>query len=95
MLINTLAPLSITSNIYAQTGMPITAISLINIDNNSNAIKGSLKALTERADYDNQPYFASINKLLFTRHLDGQTDIWQIDLTTNKKSAITKTTESE
>jgi tricorn protease-like protein len=95
ILINSLSPLSISSNLNAQTGMPITTISLINIDNNFNSIKGSLKALTERKDYDNQPHFVSNNRLYFTRHLQGQTDIWQIDLNTNKKSAVTKTTESE
>jgi len=103
ILISYLSPAINSSTLLAQTDkpvdkpvdMPVTAISLVNVDNNFEFIQGSLSALTARQDYDNQPHFITNDRLLFTRHLKGQTDIWQIDLNTTQLSAVTKTSESE
>ena len=58
---------------------------------------GAVRNLTRRVGYDNQPAFGPDNRTLnFTSNRgDGQTDIWQIDITTLKERRVTRTPESE
>ncbi|MGH7693897.1 MAG: TolB family protein [Gemmatimonadaceae bacterium] len=57
----------------------------------------AVRNLTRRAGYDNQPAFSPDNRTLYytSNRGDGQTDIWSIDLTTNRHSQVTRTPESE
>lgn len=92
-----LIAITFANSIFAveEPAMPINNISLVQLDDQHAYIDGSLKTLTKRQGYDNQPHFASDNLLFWTRHSEGQTDIWQMNLATEKKSALTKTAESE
>jgi dipeptidyl aminopeptidase/acylaminoacyl peptidase len=58
---------------------------------------GTVRNLTHRAGYDNQPAFSWDNRTLYytSNRGDGQSDIWSIDLTTNRHSQVTRTPESE
>ncbi|RLA04510.1 MAG: hypothetical protein DRQ47_03270 [Gammaproteobacteria bacterium] len=85
----------LTSQIFAQTGMPVTDIAMLEINADFSPNKASFIPLTERKGYDNQPHFAKNNLLYWTRHSDGQTDIWQMNLDSQNQSALTKTAESE
>jgi hypothetical protein len=52
--------------------------------------------ITARPGYDNQPaWHPRGDALYFTRHLDGQTDIWRWDPATGRAVAVTDTPESE
>lgn len=51
---------------------------------------------TNRAGYDNQPYFISNDVFLYTSgEADGQTDAWRFDLRDGTTTRILKTAESE
>jgi dipeptidyl aminopeptidase/acylaminoacyl peptidase len=58
---------------------------------------GTVRNLTRRAGYDNQPSFAPDNRTLYftSNRGDGQTDIWQIDIATRRQRRTTRTPESE
>ena len=58
---------------------------------------GTVRNLTRRVGYDNQPAFAPDNRTLYytSNRGDGQSDIWSVDLTTYRHSQITRTPESE
>jgi hypothetical protein len=57
---------------------------------------GSIKNLTNRPGYDNQPQFSPDGKTLFyTSVRDGQSDIYQLDLASGRSTAFTTTPESE
>ncbi len=58
---------------------------------------GAVRNLTRRVGYDNQPAFAPDNRTLYftSNRGDGQTDIWQMDVTTLKERRVTRTPESE
>lgn len=57
----------------------------------------SVRNITRRAGYDNQPAFSPDSRTLYytSTRGDGQTDIWSIDLTTSRHSRVTRTPESE
>ena len=58
---------------------------------------GAPRNVTERAGYDNQPYFTADGRaILYTARIDDkQTDIFRYDLRTGKTSRLTNTPESE
>lgn len=56
----------------------------------------SLKNITERPGYDNQPSFISNHEILYTSiHEDEQSDIYRYNLDTGKRERLTYTQESE
>ena len=57
----------------------------------------AVRNVTRRTGYDNQPAFSLDNRTLYytSNRGDGQSDIWSIDLTTNRHSQVTRTPESE
>ena len=54
---------------------------------------GAVRNVTRRTGYDNQPAFSLDNRTLYytSNRGDGQSDIWSIDLTTNRHSQVTRT----
>ncbi|MGQ0640835.1 MAG: TolB family protein [Gemmatimonadaceae bacterium] len=58
---------------------------------------GSVRNLTRRVGYDNQPAFAPDSRTLYftSNRGDGQSDIWQVDITTSRERRLTRTPESE
>lgn len=58
---------------------------------------GSARNLTNRAGYDNQPYFSPDGRsILYTARIgDTQTDIFRYDIRTNRNAQVTRTPESE
>ncbi len=58
---------------------------------------GTMRNVTRRVGYDNQPAFSPDNRTLYytANRGDGQTDIWSVDLTTYRHSQMTRTPESE
>ena len=65
------------------------------------ATVGDMQRLTDRDGYDNQPAFSSDGSLVYFTSMhtstEGatQTDIWQVDLSSGKTSAVFETSESE
>ncbi len=56
----------------------------------------SVRNLTQRSGYDNQPFFVSDSRVLYTSiREDGQADIYHFDLNSNTSKRITYTQESE
>jgi len=57
----------------------------------------AVRNVTRRTGYDNQPAFSLDNRTLYytSNRGDGQSDIWSIDLPTNRHSQVTRTPESE
>jgi len=57
----------------------------------------SIRNITRRVGYDNQPAFAPDSRTLYftSNRGDGQTDIWQIDMATLRERRFTRTRESE
>ena len=53
------------------------------------------KNMTNRDGYDNQPYFYATDKILYSSFVDGQTDIFMLNLTTGEKTNLTNSSESE
>lgn len=80
---------------YAQSAMPVTDISMVTLDKEFAYIDGSIRPLTRRDSYDNQPHFMNNETLYWTRFSGEQTDIWQMDLNTGEQKALTSTSESE
>lgn len=74
-----------------------TDISLFKILNSKEGISLTFKkTLVQRPGYDNQPAFTLDSKrILYTKMLGEQTDIWQVQLDDASSRAITKTVESE
>ena len=58
---------------------------------------GAVRNVTRRTGYDNQPAFSLDNRTLYytSNRGDGQSDIWSIDITTNRHARVTRTPESE
>lgn len=58
---------------------------------------GSVRNLTKRSGYDNQPAFSPDSRTLYytSNRGDGQTDIWRINLATLRERRVTRTPESE
>jgi WD40 repeat protein len=58
---------------------------------------GAVRNVTRRSGYDNQPAFAGDSRTLYftSNRGDGQTDIWQLDVTTLRERRLTRTPESE
>ena len=53
------------------------------------------KNMTDRDGYDNQPFFYATDLIMYSSHVDGQNDIFMLDLTTGEKTNLTNTPESE
>ncbi len=56
---------------------------------------GEPVAVTDRAGYDNQPFFAPDGRLLYTSIRDGQADTYRYDPDTGRTTRVTATPESE
>jgi hypothetical protein len=69
---------------------PSTDVYLYRLDQPSAGVVN----ITKRAGYDNQPGWVG-GSLYWTSQLNGQTDIYTVDLKTNLSSAVTQTPESE
>lgn len=57
--------------------------------------RGRVANLTQRAGYDNQPFWDGNSRLLYTAQHGGQTDIYVIDFGTLRIERVTDTPESE
>ncbi|WP_284124734.1 hypothetical protein [Parerythrobacter aestuarii] len=76
---------------------PETEIFLFDYDAEaeSNALSNG-RNVTQRAGYDNQPYFTKDSaSFLYSRDDRTQTDIWEYDIASGTHTRITKTPESE
>ena len=58
-------------------------------------VTGEPRAVTDRAGYDNQPYFTPDGRLLYTSIRDGQADAYRYDPGTGRTTRVTTTPESE
>lgn len=78
--------------------VPDTDIFLVQVDAGSKTLAlDSIRNLTSRQGYDNQPAFLASGKvLLFSSIRDGlQSDVYRLDLTSGLQSRVTETPESE
>ena len=77
--------------------VPMVDIYVAELKTSGDAISiGAPKNLTDREGYDNQPFFADNNHILYTSiREDGQSDIYRVNIKTGKSERITSTTESE
>jgi len=53
------------------------------------------KNVTDRDGYDNQPFFYATDLMMYTASVDGQTDIFMMDLNSGEKTNLTNSPESE
>lgn len=91
LLLSTSLPTSLLAAPIPGTELWLAPLDLVE----GKLVAGEAEQLTKRPGYDNQPYFAAENSLLYTSMQDGQTDIWQFDLQTNETRAVRETAESE
>lgn len=64
--------------------------------NETYAIVGNIKNISNHAGYDNQPHFISNSKLLFSSIRDGkQSDIYEYDINADKLTPFISSDESE
>ncbi len=87
----------ISSDLVAQAA-PGTDVYLARlVRSGGNLTMRSVRNLTRRAGYDNQPAFSADGRTLYytSNRGDGQTDIWAIDLATFRQRRMTRTPESE
>jgi hypothetical protein len=86
--------LPVTARSQAPTATDIFLVRLADLDS-SGAV--SVKQLTKRAGYDNQPYFTADSRYVLYSAImpDLQADIFRIDLQSGKEDRLTKTPESE
>lgn len=81
-----------------QAAPPGTDIYLARLVRSGNGLTmRSVRNVTRRTGYDNQPSFAPDNRTLYftSNRGDGQTDIWAIDINTLASRRVTRTPESE
>lgn len=80
---------------FAQNA-PSTDIYVYDMKEQKRRIKFSNgKNVTDRDGYDNQPFFYAADLMMYTSQVDGQTDIFMLDLTSGEKTNLTNTPESE
>jgi len=84
------------SSIALAQNPPSTDIYVYDLKEQKRRVKLSNgKNVTDRDGYDNQPYFYATDLILYSSFVEGQTDIFMLDLTTGEKTNLTNTPESE
>ena len=91
-----LAPLLFACQLSAQ-GPPDTDIWLASLSRVGDSLAvGTPRNVTRRPGYDNQPSFTPDSKgILYTAVVDGQADIFRLDIASGAITRLTNTTESE
>jgi hypothetical protein len=88
-----------SSVVVAQTAPPTTDIYLVGIETDPNGIRvtSQPRNVTDRAGYDNQPFFLPDGKSFFYTCYqdDGQTDTCRYDLANQSTNKVTRTPEAE
>ena len=93
--------LGLTSPAFAEEeeveapAIPVTNLALVKLNKDGTPDVASWRAVTNAETYHNQPHFESNHSLLYTKQMEGQTDIWRYDVSKDEHSAVTETPESE
>lgn len=96
LLALTLTLLVALSNTAFSQNPPSTDIYVFDLKESKRRVKLSNgKNMTDRDGYDNQPFFYATDLIMYSSHIDGQNDIFMLDLNTGEKKNLTNTPESE
>jgi dipeptidyl aminopeptidase/acylaminoacyl peptidase len=97
-MIRSLFAVMVSASVAVAQAPPSTDVYLARLIRSEGRLTiGTLRNVTKRDGYDNQPAFSANSRTLYftSNRGDGQTDIWQIDLATMKERRVTRTPESE